>query len=176
MDFLSKQDKAKLLVLIDFQKGFDCLEWSYINQVLEKYHFGSDFIRWFNILYTNASSCVINNGFFSEFFRIHRSCRQGDLLSPYLFILCIEPLAIAIKNSSHIKGVTFGNIELTIGQYADDTFLLLDGSEHSLRESVALPKEFYKCSGFKINVDKTQVAWLGSNRHKYAICSNLKLS
>ena len=73
---------------------------------------------------------------------------------------------MAIKNSSHIKGVTFGDIELKIGQYADDTFLLLDGSEHSLRESVALLKEFYKCSNLKINVDKTQVAWLGSNRQK----------
>ena len=73
---------------------------------------------------------------------------------------------MAIKNSSHIKGVTFGDIELKIGQYADDTFLLLDGSEHSLRESVALLKEFYKCSGLKINVDKTQVVWLGSNRQK----------
>ena len=71
MDFLSKQTISKLLLLIDVQKAFDCLEWSYIIQVLEKYNFGSDFIRWFNILYANASSCVINNGFFSEFFRIH---------------------------------------------------------------------------------------------------------
>ena len=68
MDFLSKQAKSNLLLLIDFQKAFDCLEWSYIIQVLEKYNFGSDFIRWFSILYTDANSCVINNGFFSEFF------------------------------------------------------------------------------------------------------------
>ena len=115
MNFLSKQTKLKLLLLIDFQKAFDCLEWSYIIQVLEKYNFGSDFIQWFNILYANASICVINNGFFSEFFRIHRSCRQGDPLSPYLFILCIEPLAMAIKNNSHIKGVTFRILNLKLG-------------------------------------------------------------
>ena len=41
---------------------------------------------------------------------------------------------------------------------------------------MALLKEFYKCSGLKINVDKTQVAWLGSNRQKNAICSDLNLS
>ena len=67
MDFLSKQSKAKLLLLIDFQKAFDCLEWSCIIQVLEKYNFGSDFIRWFNILYANANSCVVNNVFFQSF-------------------------------------------------------------------------------------------------------------
>ena len=55
----------------------------------------------------------------SEFFTIHRSCRQGDPLSLYLFILCIEPLAMAIKNNNIIKGITFGDIKLKIGQYAD---------------------------------------------------------
>ena len=72
---------------------------------------------------------------------------------------------MAIKNSN-IKGITFGDIELKIGQYADDTFLLLDGSEHFLREVTALLKEFYKCSGLKINVEKTQVAWLGCDTQK----------
>ena len=46
MDFLSKQSKEKLLLLIDFQKAFDCLEWSYIIQVLEKYNFGSDSVSY----------------------------------------------------------------------------------------------------------------------------------
>ena len=73
---------------------------------------------------------------------------------------------MAINNNSNIKGVTFRDIELKIGQYADDTFLLLDGSEHSLREAMALLKEFYKCSGLKINADKTQVAWLSCDTQK----------
>ena len=47
---------------------------------------------------------------------------------------------MAIKNSSHIKGVTFGDIELKIGQYADDTFSLFDGY-FKIKKGC---KEFYK--------------------------------
>ena len=69
--------------------------------------------------------------FFSKFFKIGRSCRQGDPLSPYLFILAVEPLAGAIRNSDIIHGIKANNKELQIGMYADDTFLILNGTEKS---------------------------------------------
>ncbi len=77
--------KEGLLLLIDFEKAFDSLEWSYIRKVLATYNFGRDFIKWFKTVYTNAQSCVINNGHYSKFFNLERGCRQGDPWSPYLF-------------------------------------------------------------------------------------------
>ena len=47
--------------------------------------------------------------------------------------MAIEPLAMAIKNYNGIQGLTVGHSHFKIGQYADDTFLLLDGTENSLR-------------------------------------------
>ena len=45
----------------------------------------------------------------------------------------------------------------TIGQYADDTFILLDGSERSLRNCILLLDRYADCSGLKLNVTKTHV-------------------
>ena len=83
-------------------------------------------------------------------FKIGRSCRQGDPLSPYLFILAVEPLATAIRNNDRVNGILVKDQELKIGQYADDTFLLLDGTVSSLNESFYIIKSFQTYSGLKI--------------------------
>ena len=53
---------------------------------------------------------------------------------------------------------------MKLGQYADDTFLTLDGTEKSVMESVRIFENFYQCSGLKLNVDKTQAIWLGTKK------------
>ena len=84
--------------------------------------------------------------------------------SPHLFILAIEPLAMDIKSNNNIKGIQIENDQCKIGQYADDTFLLLDEGDNSLQECLNTFQEFYHCSGLKMNMEKTQVAWIGLSR------------
>ena len=178
IQFAKTRKLMGMLLFIDFAKAFDSLEWDFLLMVLKAYNFGSDFISWFSVLYANSNSCVINNGFFSKFFKIGRSCRQGDPLSPYLFILAVELLAGAIRNSDIVHGIKANNKELRIGMYADDTFLILDGTEKSLTGSLHIFKSFCKCSGLKINMSKTQAVWLGNSFTKPQCLSkfNLKFS
>ena len=100
-----------LLLLIDFEKAFDSISWSFINKVLSYFGFGKSIISWVNLFFKDAKLAVNQGGNLSPFFNIGRGCRQGDSLSPYLFILCTEILAIKIRNNKNIKGIKIYNIE-----------------------------------------------------------------
>ena len=154
MSTLKISGSKGLLLLLDFEKAFDSLEWSYIKNILQAYNVWKDFIPWFNLLYSGAISCAINNGHFTEFFKLERGCRQGDL-SPYIFILAFEPLARMIALDSEIKGITLKGREFKLGQYADDIFLMIEPSEIAMKKSFKIFHEFYLTSGLKLNYDKT---------------------
>ena len=78
------------------------------------------------------SSCINHCGNISERFKVGRSCRQGDPISPYLFIICVEILAIKIRKNEGVKGFKMGNFEQKLDFYADDLTAYLDGSKDSL--------------------------------------------
>ena len=96
------------------------MEWDYIAKVLDAFKFREDFKRWVKVFYTDISSCVINNGFASPFFKLKRGVRHGCPLSGLLFVLAIELLALAIKNDLLIQGICVGKEEIKLTQYADD--------------------------------------------------------
>ena len=57
------------------------------------------------------------------------------------------------------------NIEFLISQYADDTSVILDGSESSLKQTISELERFSRISGLNINFDKTQLVWIGSEKY-----------
>ena len=150
--------------MIDFEKAFDSLSWSFIHKALRFLNFGESIRRWIEVFYTNITSSVIQNGHLSSFFEISRGCRQGDPLSPYIFIICAEFLANKIRQNKNIKGINVRNSEHKISQYADDTSVFLDGSEKSLKALLKELEYFARISGLKVNFDKTQLVWIGSKK------------
>ena len=127
-----------LLFFADFEKVFDTLNHNFIMQALNFFKFGNDLKQWISVFYQDCTSCVINNGYASPFFNICRGVRQGCPLSPCLFIICIDLLAIAIRNDTNLEGISILNCdaekEIKIFLYADDTTLLLPGKEEALRQ------------------------------------------
>ena len=152
---LKKIKKPGIILMIDFEKAFDSLEWSFLKQTLKYFNFGKNIIKWIKCFYTNIESQVINNGHVSERFSIGRGVRQGDPLSPYLFILCAEILARTILNSNDIKGLKIDNSEFLISQLADDTTFFLEPDEKSFKTCISILKHYSKISGLKINFNKT---------------------
>ena len=122
----------------------------------------------------------MNNGFTTGPFTLSRGVRQGDPLSPYLFIIALETLAIKIRNDDSIKGFNIGEETTKLSLFADDmTCFLRDKESHT--SLFAILESFESCSGLRVNHEKTEIIALGSivlhekdfNDHK--ICSIIKI-
>ena len=161
MSFTQAKNLPGFLLFIDFEKAFDSLEWHFLEKCLELFNFGPDLIRWVNTFYKNVKSCIINNGLCSHYFNVERGVRQGDPLSPYLFVICVEILAIAVRNDENIKGIKISDSETKLLQFADDTTAIL-ADLNSAQALLKLLDDFEKVSGLKLNVMKTEAMWIGS--------------
>ena len=159
-------------------QAFDSVEWDYLTASLKAFNFGPEFIKWVKTFYKNVSSCILNNGLFSESFLLERGVRQGDPLSPYLFVAAVEILAIAIRSDSNIRGVKVGDEETKILDYADDTTATLSDIS-SLERLLAVLNAFERCSGLKMNFKKLRPCGLGLTRalqqNHYIWIGSLKL-
>ena len=116
---------------------------------------------WVGLACCNIENWLLNNGWTSNYFNLIRGARQGCPLSSYLFILSVEILADAIANKSEIRGTKTQNTEFKLSQYADDTTLILDGSEQSFKISLTLIEAFGKISGLRLNDGKREALWIG---------------
>ena len=100
--------------------------------------------------------------------------RQGCLLSPYLFILCAEILGSAVRKDNEVRGITILGTECKLSQYADDTTMILDGSQSSFSRTLYLLDSFASISGLKVNYDKTEALWIGSSKNSNSILPSNK--
>ena len=62
---------------LDFEKAFDSIEWNFLFEVLRKLNLGETFIRFVRCCYTDIYSCINNNGFTTNWFKLGRSVRKG---------------------------------------------------------------------------------------------------
>ena len=165
IEYTNLKDIPGLLLFIDFEKAFDTLEWKFIWQVFEKFNFGNTFIRWLHIIYKNPVSCILNNGFSSSYFGLERGVRQGDPLSPYIFILAIELLAEKIRTQHDIRGLHINDNEIKMSLYADDMTVAVQDIQ-SAKKVFDLLTIFAVQSGLKVNRTKTEGMWIGKNKQK----------
>ena len=109
---------------------------------------------------------------------------QGDLCSPYLYLIWAEVLSSMIHNNQNIKGL-LNEKTILLSQIVDDTtfffffffFLLLfffDGSEESFMQAICTLQTFAKISGLKMNLDQTQVVWIGSKTKSHSLDTFLR--
>ena len=153
-----------LLMLIDFQKAFDSVSWSFLQATLQFFGFKQNFCNWIKVLNTNIKAAILQCGTLSEFFTIARGCRQGDPIAPYLFLLCGQIMYLLIQNQQAITGVNIKQTEYKIAQYADDTTLILNSSKESILAALNVLECFGSMSGLQINTDKTKLIWIGKKR------------
>ena len=172
----NNQKQRGLILLIDFEKAFDSISWEFITKTLTFFNFGEDTINWVKSLQEGSSSKILQNGNFSDIITLGRGCRQGDPVSPYLFVLAAEVLSEAIRLNKDIEGITVFEKEHKVSQYADDTTLFIKPTEKSIRACMVTLKEFEQISGLKVNKEKTKVIKIGGwGDNRTILCKDLKL-
>ena len=138
------------------------LSWKFIDKTLDYFNFGPSFKKWIKLFQKGSESCILQNGYMSDYFCLQRGWRQGEILSPYIFILCVEVLTKMLRNNKEIRGIQLNETEFKLSQYADDTQIFLDGSEKSMKQLMSTLEFFYKMSCLKINEEKTKALWVRS--------------
>ena len=116
MEFAKMRDCQSIMTAI----AFDWLNWNFLLKSLEFFGFGESVLAWIKTFHRNITSCVINNGFSTRSFNLKRGIRQGDPLSPSLFIIVLELLALSIRNNNEIKGIVVDGNEIKLVIFADD--------------------------------------------------------
>ena len=140
------------------------------------FNFGNNTINWIKSLQLGSTSKILQNGHFSQKIVLGRGCRQGDPVSPYLFVLTAEIMAEAIISDKEIEGITLFTQKHLTSLFADDTTLFLSAKEQNIRKCMLILKDFELVSGLKVNKEKTKVVKLGGWRDNGVIlCPDLNL-
>ena len=164
-EYTDVKEISGIFLFIDFEKAFDSIEWNFIKRSLELFNLGQFVTWWFLIFYNNSEAAVINAGYLTDYFTVSRGVRQGCPLSPLLFILSVELLALKIRQEPNCKGIRLPNLqEAKISQFAYDT-TLISKDTNSLKFSLQIIGSFGSISGLCLNKKKPKAMWIGSSKH-----------
>lgn len=168
--------KRMMLFKIDFAKAYDSLSWEYLFYMLDIMGFGKRWISWIKACLNSARASILVNGSPTEEFDIRRGLRQGDPMAPFLFIIAMEGLHLAIDNlvnSGVFSGVRVNQVPISHLFYADDVMITGEWDEKNLMVISNAFKFFYSISGLKINFLKSSIIGIGVSEIEVARFASL---
>ena len=147
------------MVKLDFEKAFDNVNWDFLMNTLVGFGFSSKWISWIKMCISTVKFSVLINGSPKGYFSAANELRQGDPLSPLLFILVtyiFNRMLCIDKENNLINEIKFlhNGLDVLNIQYADDTLLFLEPSEMCLINLKRILCCFQTSSGLKINFHK----------------------
>ncbi|PWA60691.1 hypothetical protein CTI12_AA380880 [Artemisia annua] len=125
---MKKEKKKAFLMKIDFEKAYDSVNWNFIQNTLLQMSFGERWCKWVQTCQKSAFVSVLVNGSPTLEFKMEKGVRQGDPLSPFLYLVAAEGLNVTLKDdvtNGLFKRVKIGRNDIQIShlQYADDTLI-----------------------------------------------------
>lgn len=150
----------KCTIKVDLRKMFDSIDWSFLLSTLVVLKFPSQFVNWVASCVTSPMfSLVINRGLVGYFEGL-KGLKQGDPLSPYLFVIVIEVFSQMLNEPAKLKFTDFhpkcGKIGLTHLVFADDLLIFTKVNLNSVVVVKQILDLFYVFSGLQVNYSKSE--------------------
>jgi hypothetical protein len=158
----TRGNKGEAALKIDISKAYDRVDWSYLFGVMEKMGFDTIWIRWMRMCVTNISYHVLVNDERIGPITPGRGLRQGDPLSPYLFIICAEGMTALLKqaeSNGSLHGIKVCRRAPSISHllFADDSFLFFRANENETHMLKGILDIYANASGQLINMQKSEI-------------------
>eukprot|EP00253_Pinus_taeda_P003415 PITA_03415 len=164
---LKHSKKPGMLLKIDLSKAFDSISWDYIKKILSAFGFANAWIRWIMSLVSSSFFSILINGIPTSTFRSSRGLRQGDPLSPFLFIIMAEGLGRSLTSAIQtraLKGINLHNSPtISHQQFVDDNMIFGHSSIQEARSLNSLLNIFSVASGACINRIKSQIFFFNTH-------------
>lgn len=150
------------MVKIDLEKAYDHINWTFLEKVLEAVGFEDQLIKLIMFCICSSSLAIIWNGEILEEFKPQRGLRQGDLLSPYLFVLCTETLGNQIQlaiDEAKWKGIKPRRWSERVSHlfFGKDLILFAKATLKQAQVMEQILQEFFSLSGQKVNTSKSKL-------------------
>lgn len=167
--YARKRSSPRCMLKIDLHKAYDSISWDFLEWMIQSLGFPQQFCNWIMECVSTASFSIVLNGSIYGHFNGQRGIRQGDPLSPYLFVLCMEYLSRDLKGltndaSFHMHPACTHD-HITHLAFADDILLFCRGDMSSIRGLMKCLDHFHSVSGLLINKDKSALFSAGMSPH-----------
>lgn len=166
-----RSKEKRIFFKVDFEKAFDSVSWDYLLDLIQKMNFPDQWVLWIKECISSAKANVLVNGSPSGEFALERGIRQGDPLSPFLFLIASEGLSLLMKRAVErglVKAAEIGRDKISIShiQYADDTMFIIDGQRDNAEAIKRLLNNFQLVSGLSVNYEKSWVYGVNLGREE----------
>ncbi|XP_062113082.1 uncharacterized protein LOC133824231 [Humulus lupulus] len=160
-----KNISPRCVLKIDLSKAYDMLDWNFLEAILTEYCFPDKFIKWVMACLKDPTYLILMNGKVQGEFRGRKGLRQGDPISPLLFVLAMEYCTRFLCQASMDKGFRFHptckHLKIVNLYFADDLVIFFKGVNSSVQIIRDSFNEFCCASGLAANMDKSQVYFGG---------------
>uniref|UniRef100_A0A803NFP5 Reverse transcriptase domain-containing protein n=1 Tax=Cannabis sativa TaxID=3483 RepID=A0A803NFP5_CANSA len=149
-NYKRKNCSPRCTVKIDISKAYDTVNWDFLEKLLNLYCFPTKFITWIMLCVRNTSYTLVMNGRLQGAFKGEQGLRQGDPISPLLFVLIMEYLSrrfqLAAKDKRFRYHPLCKKLKLTNLCFADDLVIFCKGNEDSIQVIREVLEDFGKTS------------------------------
>jgi len=158
-------NKELVLFKVDFENAYDFVDLKYLDLVMANMNFPRLWRKWISECVGTTTSSVLVNGSPTDKFPIERGLRQGDLFSPFLFLLAAEGFNVLMKavevDENLFVGYNVGRVgdvfSVTHLQFVDDTIIIGEKTWRNVRTMRAVLLLFEEVSGLKVNIHKSML-------------------